>query len=105
MLKRELSDNIKDTYELPHDKRLRESGGYPLVDTDTIKTPYNNEELMTELLSIYAINLIPLITSLYLVPNYKTTIIKLIISLFTYATTLLTCSKTNFAKLRALFAL
>jgi hypothetical protein len=33
---------------------------------------------MTELLSIYAINLIPLITSLYLVPNYKTTIIETI---------------------------
>ena len=71
----EMRDNIKDTFETPQEKRNRERG----VRADPPpQTPFNNEEQMTELLSIYALNLIPLITSLSLVPDYKKTILKII---------------------------
>jgi len=65
----EMRDNIKDTLE-PHLKSIESAFG------PAFKTVILIEERMTEMLSIYAINLITLITSLYLVPNYKETIIE-----------------------------
>jgi hypothetical protein len=65
----EMRDNIKDTFEIYQEKRY---------EAARLKTPFNNEEKMFELLSIYALNLIPLITSLSLVPEYKKIILKII---------------------------
>jgi hypothetical protein len=65
----EMRDNIKNTFEIYQEKRY---------EAARLKTPFNNEEKMFELLSIYALNLIPLITSLSLVPEYKKIILKII---------------------------
>ena len=66
----EMRDNIKNTFETDEEKQR----GVP--SSNMLKqSPFNNEERMSELLSIYALNLIPLITSLSLVPEYKKSIL------------------------------
>jgi hypothetical protein len=64
----DMRDNINEPINLHVKKRAQQS-----------KNPTSGlliGERMTEMLSIYAINLITLINSFYLVPNYKETIIK-----------------------------